>query len=313
MAVSLVLGLGAPAAALADGPVDPIATNFAARVLHTPPGVVAKVVDGYLQLWVSVAPGHRVTILDQLGAPWLRFGPDGVFENHNSLLYYISQVPVEAIPPKDITAATPPHWFKVSGGHSWMWRDGRLQAFAHQSLPPGTRYAGPWSIGVIADGVHTAISGGLYVRPAPTVVWFWPVAVILLCVIAAWRVRSDGLDRRVVRWLTHGLLGALAIVAVARLLHGRPNVSVVQIIEFVAALAGIGTGVAWSIRGRFPAAIPFIVGFIALWAGLTFLPVLTHWDAQLILPAWIDRAATVLLLGGSLGLVLLAMRRPLVE
>ncbi len=49
-------------------------------------------------------PGVPAVLLDQVGAPWLLFNSHGVYVNHNSLLYYISQTPVEAIPPARITA-----------------------------------------------------------------------------------------------------------------------------------------------------------------------------------------------------------------
>ncbi len=313
MALTVCYGLAAPVSARADGPVDPIATNYTARVTHVPAGVKAKVVDGYLQLWLKVDPSETVQVLDQLGAPWLLFNPHGVYVNHNSLLYYISQTPVEAIPPAKITAKTPPHWVQVSSGHQWMWRDGRLQAFARQTLVPGQRYAGPWSIAMRVNGRATRVSGGLYFQPHPSVVWFWPVAVILLCVIAAWRLRSNRLDRRLVIALTGSLLAALVVVVTARLLHGRPSVSPVQIVEFALALLAILAGAAAFARGRFPAALPLIVAAVALFAGLTFLPVLTHQDVQLILPGWLTRAATVLLLGGGLSLVLMGMRRPLIR
>jgi hypothetical protein len=313
MALMVCYGLATPVVARADGPVDPIATNYTARVAHVPAGVQAKVIDGYLQLWLKVDPSKTVQVLDQVGAPWLLFNAHGVFVNHNSLLFFISQTPVEAIPPARITARTAPDWVKVSSGHTWKWRDGRLQAFARQTLAPGQRYAGPWSITLRVDGTTARVSGGLYFRPHPSLVWFWPVAVILLCVIAVWRLRSNALDRRVVTGLTLLLLATLVVVAGARLLHGRPSVSPVQIAEFAVAAAAILSGAAVFARGRFPAAIPLIVAFVALWAGLTFLPILTHQDAQLILPAWLTRAATALLLGGGLSLVLMGMRRPLIR
>jgi hypothetical protein len=311
MALAVCCGLLTPASALADGPVDPLATNYVARVSHVPAGVQAKVVDGYLQLWLKVDPSERVVVEDQLGAGWLLFDSHGVYVNHRSLLYFISQTPVEAIVPKQINAKTPPDWVKVSSGHSWMWRDGRLQAFAYQARVPGARFAGDWSIGLRVDGRATHVSGGLYFEPHPSIVWLWPIAVILLCAIAAWRMRSDRLDRRLTSGLTLLLLAALAVISSARLLHGRPYVSPVQIVEFAVALAAILAGAVTFARGRFPAAIPFIVAAFALWAGLTFLPILTHQYTLLILPGWLNRATTALLLGGGLSLVLMAMRRPL--
>ena len=311
MALALAWTLVAPAAAFADGPRNPIATSYLARVDHTPSGVQARVLDGYLELWLQVPARQTLEVLDQVGAPWLRFNVHGVAENHNSLLFYLSRQPTEAVPPARITARTPPDWVQVSSGHSWSWRDGRIQAFAHQSLTPGTRLAGPWSIPVRVNGRTAAVAGRLYYQPPPSAAWFWPIVVIILCVLAGWRLRSPRLDRRLTLALTQALLGALGVVAVARLLHGRPSVSAVQIIEMVLAAGGIVSAAVSCARGRLPAALPFIVAFVALWAGLTFLPVLSHGEAILILPAWISRAATVVLLGGGVGLVFLAMRRPL--
>ena len=117
-----------PASASADGPITPTATDYLARITHVPAGVEAKVVDGYLNLWMRVPARSTVVVLDFRGAPWVRFDPAGVQINLNSEEYYLSQVPVPALAPTGLTPATAPRWVSVSTGHSYMWREGRMHA-----------------------------------------------------------------------------------------------------------------------------------------------------------------------------------------
>ena len=126
----------------------------------------------------------------------MRFTPDGVAVNHNSQEYYLSQVPVPAVPPIGLTRTTPPHWVTVSRGHSYSWREGRMHALATIALTPGQTYVGQWRIPIVVNGRRATIDGGLWHRGAPSIVWFWPVVVLLVCALAAWRLRSPELDRR---------------------------------------------------------------------------------------------------------------------
>ena len=66
--------------------------------------------------------------------------------NQNSQEYYLSQVPVPAIPPADLTRATRPHWIPVSSTHAYLWREGRMHALATVALTPGRSYVGEWTI-----------------------------------------------------------------------------------------------------------------------------------------------------------------------
>ncbi|HET9073938.1 MAG TPA: hypothetical protein VFN48_05110 [Solirubrobacteraceae bacterium] len=315
MTLLLGVALGAPSSARADG-ASPFAVSQVARVLQAPPGVSVKILDGDAQMWLQAPPAETVIVLDPLGLPWLRFDARGVAENENSLLALESASPVQPISPARINARPLPHWVPVSSGHAFAWPDGRLSAISAQSAAAGGGGGGGggrWRIPLTINGRAASISGDVVSPAAPSPVWFWGIAIILLCVLAGWRVRSPGLDRRLVELLTPSLLLALGIVGAARLLDGQPTVAVLQIIALaVVAMLLVGaTGL--FLRRRLPAALPFIVAFVALWAGLTFLPVLLHPVPLLLLPGWLDRAATVVLLGGGAGLVLVAMRRPLLR
>src|ERR1700744_2754832 len=202
--IVIVAALAAPSPAAAHGPVDPPASSSLARVSRLPAGVTAKVIDGDQRLWLRVDPRRTVVVLDYQGAADLRFAPAGVAVNTSSAMYYLNQVPAQ-IPPQGTGAAARPHWSKVSSGHAYGWHDGRLHALA-----PGASYLGRWQVPVRVDGARAAIAGGLYYRASPSIVWFWPILVALVCVLAARRLRRPELDERVARGL-----GAIAVAAFA--------------------------------------------------------------------------------------------------
>jgi hypothetical protein len=297
-----------PASAAADGPVTPTATNYLARVTRAPTGIEVKVVDAYLNLWVKVPPHGDVTILDFRGAPWVRFTPGGVAINHNSQEYYLSQVPVPAVPPTGLTRTTPPHWVRVSSGHAYVWREGRLHALATIALAPGQSYVGSWRIPVLINGRAGSIVGGVWHRGAPSIVWFWPVLVLLLCALAAWRLRAPDLDRRLSLWLALLLLVLVAVGMGGKYLHGSPAVTAGNVVLLVVTLAVFGAVAGRLLGGRFGGPLLLVAAVIALWAGVTLLPVLTHGYALVALPIFLVRVIAATLLGGALSLALFGVR-----
>jgi hypothetical protein len=286
-----------PSAAAAHGPVAPVATAYLARITGVPAGLQAKVVDGYVRMWLRASPNTTVIVLDYRGAPYLRFTGAGVQVNENSSMYYLNQTPVAATPPADLNAHSPPSWHAASGGHAYEWHDGRLQALASVALAPGTNYVGMWSIPLLVGGQRTVITGTLWHRNDPSFVWFWPMIVLLACVIAAWRVGSAELDARVARVLGVACLLGTLVADIGRSLHGRPGVSVFQWVEFVVVAAFVG----WGLRQvllRAPGFFSyFVIGSVAVWEGLNLLPTLLNGYVLIALPAFLARVATVVCLG----------------
>jgi hypothetical protein len=306
--VALATSLAVPDAAAAHGPVAPVATEYRATVRSVPAGLQAKVIDGYVRLWLSVPAGTPVTVVDYRGAPYLRFVPSGVEVNHNSTMYYLNQTPVASTPPSDLNRGTPPLWRKVSGGHAYEWHDGRPQALAGVAIMPGTKYLGSWRIPLLIGGRPAAISGGLFRAPVPSPVWFWPIAVLLACVPAALRVRSKVVDARLRRGLVFAALTGIALAALARGLHGRPDLSPTQLAEMAAALAFSGWALARELSGRPGYFVPFLVAFVALWEGFDLIDTLLNGYVLVALPPFVVRSATVLCLGTGAALILLVLR-----
>ncbi len=246
-------------------------------------------------------------ILDYRGAPYLRFSRAGVAVNHNSAMYYLNQTPAE-VPPSNLGPATVPRWSSVSGGHDYSWHDGRLHALATVALAPGETYVGTWSIPVRVDGRLGAISGGLWHAEDPSIVWFWPIVVLLVCTLAARRVRRPELDQRVARVLAIAALIASAVAAGARELHGRPTVTVLGAITFAIILALVGLGLRRVLFQRPGYFSYFAISFLALWEGSQLIPTLLNGFVLAAVPAFVARAATVLCLGCGVGLLVIAFR-----
>jgi len=297
-----------PDAAQAHGPIAPAASSYFAKVLGLPAGLEARVVDGDLRMWLQVPRRETVVILDYRGAPYLRFSPNGVEVNHNSSMYYLNQTPVVLTPPANLTAATPPSWHRVSGGHAYEWHDGRLHALAAVALTPGVSYVGRWRIPVQVDDQPDSISGGLWHADDPTIVWFWGIVVLVGCVLAAWRVRRPALDRLIARVLAVTALVAVTIAGLGLQLHGRPTISILQFVELALILAFVAWGLSRALFRRPGYFTCFLIGVAALWAGGEMITTLLYGFVLISLPAFLARLATIVCLGTGVGLLLLVFR-----
>jgi hypothetical protein len=291
-----------PATAAAHGPVDPAATSYLARVSQVPAGLDAKVVDGDQRMWLRVESGQTVVVLDYRGAPYLRFSRAGVEVNQSSAMYYLNQVPAQT-PPASLGPNTAPAWSRVSGGRAYGWHDGRLHALATTALSPGTRYVGRWTVPVRVNGHATAIAGGVFYAPDPPIVWFWPIVVAVACVLAALRLRRPELDLRVARGLAAAALIAFALAGAGQQLHGRPFVSVGQVIVLALSFAFAAWGLRRIVLRRHGWFTFFIIAAAAIWEGASLITVLLDGFVLLALPAFIARVAVVTCLAAGVALL----------
>jgi hypothetical protein len=306
VAVLAAIG-GLPSAAYAHGPVDPIASSYLARVASVPPGLEAKVVDGDQRLWLRAVPSETVVVLDYRGAPYLRLSRSGVDVNQNSAMYYLNQSPAE-VAPSGLGPSTPPRWSRISGDHATTWHDGRLHALASVAITPATAYVGRWSIPVRVDGRIDSISGGLWHHGRPSIVWFWPIVVLIMCTLAARRVRRPELDARIARVLAVPALLAIATAGVARELHGRPAVSVGQLVTFAILVAFVAWGLRQVLRRDPTYFTYFAIAFVALWEGAQLIPTLVNGFVLAAGPAFAARAASVVCIGCGVGLLIIPSR-----
>ncbi len=303
----LAASLLAPASASAHGALNPVASNYLARIKHVPAGMRASVVDGDLSLWLQVPAGESVLVLDYEGAPYLRFADGHIWANQNSQMAYFNQLP-PATPPSDLRSTTPPRWLRVGSGYTYAWHDGRLHAFALESVAPGSSYVGSWRIPVIVNGRREALSGTLSYHGAPSIAWLWPGVVLVLCVLAGWRLQDPRLDATVARAVGAVTLVGIALAAIGRDLHGRPGLSGFGVVE----LAVIVTLSAWAaarlIRDRAGVVTLCVIVIAALWEGITLIPTLFYGYVLLAVPATLGRLAAIACLGGAIALALPTVR-----
>ena len=257
---------------------------------------------------LTVPARLSVIVLDNRGAPYLRFSAVGVAVNHRSALYFENQTPVALAPPPGLTRTSPPQWALVSHAHSYQWHEGRLHALASVALQPGARVVGAWSVPLRIGQRATSISGTVLHRPRPPLVWFWPVVVLLACLPALWRLRDDVLDGRLTAGLLWISLAAIATAGAALELHGRPGVTAYQLVK----LAVAWTLCAWTagrlVRGRLGPWATFLVGAAAVWAGVELVPVLRDGFVLAALPAAVTRIDAVLCLAGGIALIVAFVR-----
>jgi hypothetical protein len=265
-----------PSPAAAHGPVAPVATSYLATVAKAPPGVQVKIVDGYVRIWMHVPPDETLTVLDYRGAPYVRFSPSGVEVNRNSEMFYFNQTPASFAVPRRLTRSTPPRWVAVSSGHSYEWHDGRLQALSGVALQPGQTYLGSWAIPVVVGGHTSLVTGGVWHQNRPSPIWFWPIAVLLLCTLAARRLARPELDRTLAKCLSLVSLVAIALAAAGLGLHGRPGVPAFHVVEFVVLLAFSCWGVIHLTRHPPEALLAAVIAIVSLWQGIKLLPTLLH-------------------------------------
>jgi len=297
-----------PAAAQAHGPVAPAASSYFAKILRLPAGLDAKVVDGDLRMWMRVPADETVVVVDYRGAPYLRFSSSGVVVNENSSMYYLNQTPVPVTPPASLTASTPPKWHRVSGGHAYEWHDGRLHALAAVALTPGVSFVGRWNLPLRINGRLASINGGLWHADNPSIVWFWPIVVLVACVLAAWRVRRPDVDALVARVLANVALVGITITALGVELHGRPTVTILQLVELAMILAFVGWGLSRALVRQPGYFTCFLIGVGAVWAGGVLITTLLYGFVLIPLPAFLARTVTVVCLGAGAALLLLVFR-----
>ena len=294
--------------ASAHGPVAPIASSYLARIGRVPSGLEAQVIDGDQRIWLRVRRGLSVVVLDYRGAPYLQFSAAGIEVNQNSSMYYLNQTPVALTPPANLTARTPPSWHAVGAGNTYSWHDGRLHGLAVVALAPGSSYAGAWRIPILLDGRRATITGGLWHAGNPPIVWFWPIAVLLACVLAAWRIHAPAIDRPLARGLGLAALAGLSVAVLTRQLHGRPTVGVFQLIEIVLVLAFALWALHRLLFVRHGYFLYFVIAIVALWQGAELIPTLLQGFVLAVGPPFVVRTAAVLSLGTGLSLLPMVFR-----
>lgn len=327
-AVSIALvGLGA-APASAHTISGPKPTNYRSHIVGLSPavpGISARIVDLGNQFELTNRTSTEITVLGYESEPYLRIGPNGVFENLHSQATYINRTRLGGTVPVgvDTSPTAVPDWKKISSGHSARWHDHRIH-WMSASLPPPVAAAPGLAYHLSQQNVvfklgdeRVAIAVALDWVPGPSGLPWAPVIAVLfaLGVVAAlmprwWRVLAVLVGVVVVSDMAHAIGFEIP----------RPGTNPAKFVQFLGGsfvsiavwIAAVPT-IITLLRRRAEAlyGVVFVGLLIALIGGATDLSAL--WKSQIpdVGPAWLTRVEVVIALGIGGGLAVGALIRML--
>jgi len=175
------------------------ATNFRSAITDTPDisGVRWQVYGGDEFLAVTNTSATDLVVLGYEDEPYLRVGPDGVFENALSPAAYINDDRLGTEVPAGVTVdpSAAPQWRRLSDGQQALWHDHRIHWMAPEpprqtdgAVRPVEVYE-RWEVPVRYDGDLQLVVGTLTWVPAPN--WLpWLALGLVLTVPAVLGLRS---------------------------------------------------------------------------------------------------------------------------
>jgi hypothetical protein len=289
----VLLALASPAAASAHLRTGVVAVDYRARVLPLRPALraaaVVRVYESDQALGVTGRRGHAVVVLGYTGEPFLRINDAGVAVNASS--------------PTAAAAGLLGRTRRSAGaGHGWHLLPGRRMAIWHDArvrwLPPGVR-RGRWSLPLVVDGRRVRLEGEIWRVPAPTP-WPWlalglPFVVLSAVVLA----RKRSLRRPAAGCVR--CVAAPGTVATATAFALSSSASAGRWVEGANELAFVLVGLAVVARGSSDARsiTGGALGLLALWAGLSKVPVFLHGVVVSALPATLARGSVALTISAA--------------
>ncbi|WP_341719345.1 hypothetical protein QQG74_06250 [Micromonospora sp. FIMYZ51] len=251
--VCALLATAAPAAAHgADAPNGSDYRTEVTGVTPAGPQLRVRVVEAGARLELTNTGAEPVEVIGYSGEPYLRVGPDGVFENTRSPATYLNRtIAGDTVLPAEVDPAAAPHWRRVDDGPTVRWHDQR--ALWREPGPPAQVRAAPdrehlvrdWAVPLRAAPGPLEIRGTLtWVPPPDAYVWWVAVTLGALAVGAVGLLPAASMPGR--RALT-GLGGLLACGGLAAVLVTIGRVRDAGAEGVGGMLAGLLTGQAWAL------------------------------------------------------------------
>ncbi|MCU1457308.1 MAG: hypothetical protein JWL73_1400 [Actinomycetia bacterium] len=296
------------------------------KVTPRDPQVTVKAVDLGNRLELTNDGRTDVTVIGYQKEPYLRVGPDGVFENTKSPAVWLNRAtkPSAGALPDRYDASAAPQWKRISTGHTARWHDHRAHWMgtsdpAIVTNSPGSRHVviPHWSIGLRVGNRSGAISGDVLWVPGPAPwPWFGAAAVLAVALVLVSRTRF---------WRA-ALVVALSVLLVAEALHvggtwgGSTAAGWSKSVQDIYSVAGwviTALALVFLLRRDDPydatPAVLIAAVFVFLAGGLTDVTELTRSQIPSTLPEWLSRATTTIALGLGFGVLVAAalrLRRP---
>ncbi|MCO1597931.1 hypothetical protein M8C17_22545 [Micromonospora sp. RHAY321] len=192
-ACAATLLTAAPAAA--HGADAPDGTDYRTRtsgVAPARPGLEVRVVEAGARLELTNRTGRPIEVIGYSGEPYLRIGPDGVFENSRSPATYLNRtIAGDTTLPAEADPAAAPSWRRIADGTTVRWHDQR--ALWRESAPPDAVRAAPerehrvrdWAIPLRDGSDPVQIRGTLDWVPPPDAYTWWVVTIVGVLAVGA--------------------------------------------------------------------------------------------------------------------------------
>jgi hypothetical protein len=235
MAAGLVLLTAPPAFAHALSGASP--SNYRTRILDVEPkipGIEMEVVEAGNRLLLTNRTTDEVMVLGYAQEPYLRVGPQGVFENLRSAATYTnrSRLPTAELPAKaSRDPKTPPEWRKVSADNSFRWHDHRVHWMGLQ--PPGPVRADPgtqhviipaWEVPLVLGQEQVLVKGDLAWIPGPSNLPWLAIAAAAGLALAGLVLGAGAKRPGLARGALMATLALLIVLDVSRLAGLAANV-----------------------------------------------------------------------------------------
>jgi hypothetical protein len=277
----------APPTANAHVRTGVVAVDYRATVIPEPARLRAaadvRVYKTDQAIGLAVRRGHVVVVLGYVGEPFLRIDAAGTAVNASSP----TAAAVGLLPRSRPSGGVMPGWHLRSSRRSAIWHDARVRG-----LPSGIRRR-LWSVPLVVDGRRVRLEGLIWRVPAPSP-WPWLVLAMPLVVLAGVVVRRRSLLRRAAVGL--GTLCVVTTILTAAVFALASTASAGKWIEGANEVMFALVGLAVVVRGSADAR-PIAggaLGLLALWAGLSKVPVFLHGVVLSSLPATPTRALVAL-------------------
>jgi hypothetical protein len=314
--------------ASAHGLVGTQPTNYASRVLSvTPaiPGLHVEMRDLGNRIEVRNTTRHDVTVLGYSGEPYLRVGPNGVYENRKSPSVFLNRTStIVADAPSSYSASAKPVWRRLSGDDAVFWHDHRVHYMGTSEptvvaqAPGRVHLVADWFVTLQYEGHPVRVTGDLRWIPGPSAAPRLALALLVALVVAAIGfARWWGISVAIVLLF----LAAIVTVLVAGEWGATSAGSWIALLSTVYSLVGIVVALAASaalLRARRTptdaSAIVLVAAVVLCFgSGLADVTFLGHSQLPTTLSGPLARTLVALVIGGSIGVLVAAaahLRRP---
>jgi hypothetical protein len=312
----------APASAHAVGGLV-AASNYRTEVrgIDPPiPGVTARVVDRGNKIELENRGSEEITVLGYQNEPYLRVGPQGVFENERSPSTFSnrSTAPPAQIPSRYDPAARP-EWRRISSrpvatfhDHRAHWSGGDPPAVRRD--PDRRQVVTPnWQVPITVGNRTSILSGSIEWVPGPSPLPWAALAVAIAALVLAVRLVSPG------AWQARALAVVTALAVLTDVVHtigtwvGSTASIVTQVYGSATSFAGwlvAAIAIHRLLTGKLEAGRTFMLLsaiFLALAGAAPDAPALARSQVATGLDPTLTRAAISATLGLGAGMLLVAL------